>query len=120
MDTAEEKKDDVISFDDFLKVDIRVGTIVVAEKVEKSKKLLRLDVDFGEELGRRQILAGIAETYADPALLKGVPAAFVVNLAPRKMMGLESHGMILALAAKESGVALVHPSRDVANGTRLG
>jgi len=85
---------DVISFDDFLKVDIRVGLIKSAERVPKSDKLLKLQVDFGV-LGQRQILAGIGKRY-NPETIVGQRAAFVVNLAPRKMMGLESNGMILA------------------------
>lgn len=91
---------DTISFEDFLKVDIRVGTITQAEVVPKSKKLLKLQVDFGTEVGVRTILAGIAGP--DPAgkaenlNLDKPKILAVINLAPRMMMGVESHGMLLA------------------------
>lgn len=91
---------DTITFDDFLKLDIRVGTITSAEPVPKSKKLLKLAVDFGTEIGVRTILAGIAGP--DPAgkaaslNLEKPKVLAVVNLAPRMMMGIESHGMLLA------------------------
>jgi methionyl-tRNA synthetase len=93
---SENETPTTLAFEDFLKVDIRVGFIESAERVPKSDKLLKLQVDFGE-LGKRQILAGIGKSYA-PEVVIGRRAAFVVNLAPRKMMGLESHGMILAAA----------------------
>lgn len=83
-----------IVFDDFLKVDMRVGTIVSAERVPKSDKLLKLQVKFGE-LGERQIVAGIGKDY-EPEAIVGLQIVAVVNLAPRKLMGLESNGMILA------------------------
>jgi methionyl-tRNA synthetase len=122
MESTEAKKDEAITFDDFLKVDIRAGLIESAEPVPKSTKLLKLQVDFGD-LGKRQILAGIAMRY-QPDMIVGKRAAFVVNLAPRMMMGLESHGMILA---GENGdpddpsyihVAILAPS--IKNGARLG
>jgi len=83
-----------IEFDDFLKIDIRAGKITAAERVLKSDKLLKLTVDFGA-MGSRQIIAGIGKSYS-PEVLVGTITSFVVNLAPRKLMGLESHGMILA------------------------
>ena len=83
-----------ISIDDFKKVEIRVGEILSAEKIEKSDKLLRLNVSFGEET--RQVLSGIAAYFSDPAALVGKRVPFVTNLAPRMMMGLESQAMILA------------------------
>lgn len=92
---SDENKTSEISFDEFLKVDIRCGLITSAERVPKSEKLIKMIVDFGSEIGTRQILAGIGKSY-EPVSLVGVPAAFVINLPPRKMMGLESHGMILA------------------------
>jgi len=109
-----------IAFEDFLKVDIRAGTILSAEKVEKSKKLLKLIVDFGE-LGTRQILAGIGHTFEDPSALVNYQATFVVNLAPRQMMGLESHGMILAMQKKDGNVQLTGSfNSQVENGTQIG
>ncbi len=84
----------VISFEDFDKIDLRVGTVVNCEEKEGSEKLLRLTVDFGEEK-TRVILSGIKQWYS-PDDLKGKQFVFVVNLAPRKMMGEESQGMLLA------------------------
>ncbi|HEV2618869.1 MAG TPA: methionine--tRNA ligase subunit beta, partial [Acidobacteriaceae bacterium] len=84
-----------IAIDDFVKVDLRVGQIVLAERIPKADKLLRLEVELGPILGRRQILSGIAEWYT-PEELIGRRIAVIANLAPRKMRGLESHGMLLA------------------------
>jgi methionyl-tRNA synthetase len=111
------KAPDVITFDDFLKVDIRSGTITKAEAVPKSDKLLRLEVWFGGEIGSRVIMAGIAKSY-DPTTIVGLRVLAVVNLAPRKMMGVESHGMLLAGSLTE-GVALAQ-CNSVMDGTRIG
>lgn len=89
----------MISFDDFAKVELRVGTILEAEEVEGSEKLIKQIVDFGE-LGKRQILSGIKQWYK-PSQLVGKQFVYVVNLEPRKMMGLESEGMILATDTKK-------------------
>jgi methionyl-tRNA synthetase len=83
-----------ISIDDFKKVDIRIGLIRNAGKIEGSEKLLRLMVDFGTE--ERQVLSGIAAYFPNPEELVGKKCPFVINLAPRMMMGLESQAMILA------------------------
>lgn len=83
-----------ITFDDFAKIDLRVGTVTECEEKEGSEKLLRLTVDFGEE-GTRKIFSGIKQWYK-PEDLKGKQFIFVVNLAPRKMMDEESQGMLLA------------------------
>ena len=83
-----------ISIDDFKKVEIRVGEIKSAEKIEGSDKLLKLLVNFGSE--SRQVLSGIAAYFPDPQALVGKKCPFVMNLAPRMMMGLESQAMILA------------------------
>lgn len=85
---------ETISIDDFKKVDIRVGEIMLAEPVAGSEKLLRLEVNFGTE--KRQVVSGIAKHFSDMATLVGKRCAFVTNLAPRTMMGLESQAMILA------------------------
>lgn len=85
---------DFITFDEFQKVDVRIGIIKEAEKIKKSDKLLKLQVDFGED-GMRQIVAGIGKQYY-PAILVNKSAAFVLNLKPIKLMGVESNGMILA------------------------
>lgn len=83
-----------ISIDDFKKVEIRIGAIMSAEKIEGSDKLLKLKVNFGTE--ERQVLSGIAAYFPNPEDLVGKKCPFVVNLAPRTMMGLESQAMILA------------------------
>ena len=87
-----------ITIDDFAKIDLRVAQIVVAERIPKADKLLRLEVDLGTE--RRQILSGIAEFYT-PEELIGKRIAIIANLAPRKMRGLESHGMLLAASGED-------------------
>lgn len=110
-----------IEFADFLKVDIRAGRIVAAEQVPKSDKLLKLSVEFGAEIGTRQIIAGIGKSY-DASAIIGQFAAFVVNLTPRKMMGLESHGMILAgkNVPEEEGVTVAFLAPSIALGSRIG
>jgi len=104
-----------ITFDDFAKLDLRVGTIVNCEEKEGSEKLLRLTVDFGPE-GTRNILSGIKEWFK-PEDLKGKQFVFVFNLAPRKMMGEESEGMILA-AEGEKPEPLT-PLSSVPNGSSI-
>jgi len=104
------------TFDDFMKVDIRAGRITAAEAVPKSE-LLKLQVDFGE-LGTRQVLARISRSY-EPSTLVDMTAAFVVNLPPRTMKGLESNGMILA-AEIDGGVQVALLPGTVRPGTRLG
>lgn len=106
----------MINYDDFSKVEMRVGTILSAEPVEKSEKLLKLEVDFGEE--KRQILSGIAK-YFSPEDLVGKQTVFVTNLEPRQMMGLESNGMLLA-SGSEDKVVLIQPSEELPNGSTLG
>jgi methionyl-tRNA synthetase len=91
-----------ITIDDFLKIDLRVAQIVIAERIPKADKLLRLEVDLGSNHNpsRRQILSGIAEFYT-PEELIGKRIAIIANLAPRKMRGLESHGMLLAASGED-------------------
>jgi len=89
---------DSCTFDDFMKVDLRVGEVIACDAVKKSKKLLRCDVDLGFET--RQILAGVAE-HLSPEDLLGTRVVVVANLKPRKMMGLESQGMLLMAADRE-------------------
>jgi methionyl-tRNA synthetase len=114
MTETERGKDDFIEVDDFMKVDLRVAVIKEAEKVEKSKKLLRLIVDAGEA-EPRQILAGISEHYA-PEDLIGRRVVIVANLKPRKLMGLESQGMVLA-ASDDKGLSVLGVDRDVEPGS---
>jgi methionyl-tRNA synthetase len=109
----------LITIDDFAKVDLRVAQIVVAERIPKADKLLRLEVDLGPNFPRRQILAGIAEHYAPEALI-GRKVVIVANLAPRKMRGLESQGMIVAASLGDHGrPSLAGFLEDVELGARL-
>ena len=108
--------DGKITIDDFAKVDLRVGLVKVAERVPKSDKLLRLEVDIGTEV--RQVLAGIAEAYA-PETLVGRKVVIVANLAPRKMRGLESNGMIVAASLEGGKPVLASFLEDVPIGARL-
>ena len=99
-----------ISISDFMKVDLRVGEVVAAEKVEKSKKLMKMTVKIGEEM--RTIVGGIATAYTAEQLV-GRRFVFVANLQPAKLMGVESNGMILAATLPETGEAsllMVDPS----------
>jgi methionyl-tRNA synthetase len=108
-----------ITIDDFVKIDLRVAQIVVAERIPKADKLLRLEVDLGP-LGRRQILSGIAEFYT-PEELIGRRIAVISNLAPRKMRGLESHGMLLAASGDDHATKpiLATFSDEVPLGSRI-
>jgi methionyl-tRNA synthetase len=107
-----------ITIDDFAKVELRVAQIVVAERIPKADKLLRLEVDLGPH-GKRQILSGIAEFYT-PEELVGRRIVVITNLAPRKMRGLESHGMLLAASDTEGGKpALATCGEEIALGARL-
>ena len=105
-----------ITIDDFVKVDLRVAQILVAERVPKDDKLLRLEVDLGYE--KRQILAGIAQYY-EPEKLIGRKIIIVANLAPRKMRGLESNGMLLAASLPDGAPVLAGFLEEVPLGARL-
>jgi methionyl-tRNA synthetase len=108
--------DPKITIDDFAKIELRVGLVKVAERVKNADKLLRLEVDIGTEV--RQILAGIAEAY-DPESLVGRKVVIVANLAPRKMRGLESNGMIVAASLEGGKPVLAGFVEDVPIGARL-
>lgn len=104
------------TIDDFMKIEIKVGTVMSVTVVEGADKLYILSVDLGEEKSR-QILSGIREFITQEELLnKQFP--FVTNLAPRMLRGHESQGMILA-GSDEGGLALLNPSKPLTNGTRL-
>jgi methionine--tRNA ligase beta chain len=105
-----------ISYDDFSKIEIKVGKILSAEKVANADKLLRLTVDFGEEKPR-QVVSGIAETFKEPSYLTGVFAIFVTNLEPRTIKGLESQAMILATGEKDN-IVLFRPDKEVLPGQK--
>ncbi len=89
-----------ISIEDFKKIEIKIGEIISAEKVEGSEKLLKLSVSFGED-GPRQIISGISAFYPDTSALVGKKCAFATNLEPRIIKGLESQGMILAVSGED-------------------
>lgn len=109
--------DGKISIDDFLKVEMRVGQVKHAEKVKGADKLLRLEVDIGSEV--RQVVAGIALAY-EPEKLIGRKVVIVANLAPRKLRGLESNGMIVAASVGENGKpVLASFLEDVPVGAKL-
>ncbi len=107
---------DKISIDDFAKIELRVGLVKVAERVPKADKLLRLEIDIGTEV--RQVLAGIAEAYA-PETLVGRKVVIVANLAPRKLRGMESNGMIVAASLEGGKPVLASFLEDVPVGARL-
>ncbi len=106
------------SFDDFEKVDIRVGKVLECEKVKKSKKLLKFRIDDG--MGGRTILSGIAGSYPEPEKLVGMEVLFIANFAPRNMMGHDSQGMILSAVNPDGSLTLCSPSADVTPGSQVG
>ena len=105
----------MIDINEFAKLDLRIGKIETAERIEGSKKLIKLDVDVGTE--KRQMVAGIAEDY-DPENLIGVLVPVLVNMKPAKLMGVESRGMILAVEVNGKPI-LLHPDKDVPAGSRI-
>jgi tRNA-binding protein len=117
MQPAEIKPE--ITIDDLNKLDIRIGTIEKAEEIPGSDKLLRLTVNFGDHT--RVILSGMKQERDDINALEGIQTLFVVNMAPRKIFGEMSHGMIFDVGW-EDGIlpALIHPEREVPNGSRAG
>ena len=108
-----------IPFEDFEKLDIRVGLVTACEKVKKSKKLLKFHIDDGTPEGRT-ILSGIAQYYDDPQVLVGKQILFVANFAPRKMMGEESQGMILSAVNYDGTLSVTTTSTDVKPGSQVG
>jgi len=108
---------DTITYEDFAKLEIRIGEIKTVEIVEEADKLLRLTVDFGEETPR-QIISGIRTYFENPEWLVGKKCPFVTNLQPRTIRGFESQGMILAASADET-LALLFPHQDLPVGTRI-
>jgi methionyl-tRNA synthetase len=116
VSAAAPASDGKITIDDFAKIELRVGLVKVAERVPKADKLLRLEIDIGTEV--RQILAGIAEAYA-PETLVGRKVVIVANLAPRKLRGMESNGMIVAASLEGGKPVLAGFLEDVPVGARL-
>lgn len=106
---------DPITFDEFSKMDIRVGTILEAQKVQGADKLLQLTVDTG--LDKRTVVSGIAEHYK-PEEIIGQKVSILVNLAPRKIRGVESHGMILMAEDAQGKLSFASPSvSEIDNGS---
>ena len=114
---SETEKTPEIAFDDFLKVELKVGEIIACEPVPKSSKLLKETVKFGKET--RTVVSGIAKHYK-PEEMVGKKVVFVTNLAPRKVCGILSEGMILAAEDETGAMSLIVPEKDVLDGTRLG
>lgn len=114
MDVIPQKSE--ATFDDFMKMDLRTGTILEAKKVEKSNKLLQFKVDTG--IDQRTILSGIAKHYS-PEEMIGKQVTILANLAPRKIMGLESQGMILMAEDHDGKLRLIQPNEAVQNGSQI-
>ena len=110
---------DTVSFDDFEKLDIRVGLIKNCQRVPKSKKLLQFTIDDGSGTDRT-ILSGIAAFYEDPSVLVGKRILFVANFAPRQMMGIESQGMILSAVDADESLSVVTTTKPVKPGSQVG
>jgi len=108
-----------ISFQDWQKIDLRVGKILEVEDVEGADKLYKLIVDVGKEIGKRTICAGIKQRYSKKEL-KGKKIIVFVNLEPRKMRGIESQGMLLACVSDdEKNVVLISPEKDIEIGGKV-
>jgi methionyl-tRNA synthetase len=110
---------ETIDFSDWGKLDVRVGEIIEVEEIEGADKLYKLTVDFGDEIGKRTICAGIKE-YISKEKLKGKKTIFLVNLASRKLRGIESQGMILAAGSNgEDKFVLLEPNGDIPKGSKV-
>ncbi len=115
--TEEPKVDPFITLDDFKKVVAKIGTVLHAEAVPDSDKLIRCEIDFGEDTPR-QILSGIREWY-QPEQLIGRQLLYVVNLAPRKIRGLESNGMLMAVDGSDGAPVFLVPDTTVSPGSTV-
>ena len=111
-----EPQKDIITFEDFAKVDLRIGTIIEAEKMPKANKLLVLKVDTGIDV--RTIVSGIAESFS-PEEIIGKRVSVLANLAPRALRGVESQGMILMTTNAEGKLVFVNPDADAPNGSTV-
>jgi methionyl-tRNA synthetase len=109
---------DSISFNDFGKLDLRVGTIVTVEKVPETEKLYRLEVELGEEVGRRQLVSSIAGEYT-PEELQDKQIVVLVNLEPKEFRGVASQGMLLAAVKADHEAVLLMPDKPVLPGTKV-
>jgi methionyl-tRNA synthetase len=107
----------MITYDDFAKVEIRVGKILSAEKIPDTDKLLKLSVDMGET-APRQIVSGIALYFPDASILVGKKCMFVANLEPRTIRGFESNGMLFAVSTEDGKFSLLEPIGEIPPGTK--
>lgn len=105
----------MITIEDFVKVELKTGKVLEAQRVEKSNKLIVMKVDTGEE---RQIVAGIGKAYT-PEELVGRTIVVVTNLEPAKLMGVESNGMLLAASDEEGNLAVITPEKSIKAGARV-
>jgi len=105
----------MISYDDFKKLDIRIGKIITADKIEESEKLIKLMIDVGED-EPRQIIAGIAKAYPDVSELVGKEIPILINLEPKTILGYASQGMLLA-ADQEGSPVLLYPAAEIPPGS---
>jgi methionine--tRNA ligase beta chain len=110
---------EIIKYDDFAKLDLRVGTILGIEEIPGADKLFKLEVDLGNEIGKRTILAGIKQYYSKEELV-GKQIIVMVNLEPRKMKGLVSEGMLLAASTEgHEKVILLSPEKSIDAGSKV-
>ena len=110
---------EIIDFSDWEKIDLRVGKIMKAEDIEGADKLYKLTVDLGKEIGKRIVCAGIKKHYSKDEL-KNKKVIIFVNLAPRKLKGVESQGMVLAAVNDEQGkIILLTPEKDIEIGSKV-
>ncbi len=109
----------IVNFEDWMKLDLRVGQIEEVEEIEGADKLYKLTVDAGEEIGKRTICAGIKKYYSKEEL-NGKKIIVFVNLTPRKMRGIESQGMLLAAGEREDDkIFLLSVDKDAPNGSKI-
>ena len=108
--------DNKISIDEFSKIEVKVGTVKAAERVPETDKLIKCTVDFGEEAGPRTIVSGIAAYVPEPESLVGRQLAYVTNLAPRDIKGIESNVMLFAVGEGDT-FAFLAPDRPIPPGT---
>lgn len=109
----------IVNFSDWEKIDLRVGQIKNVEEIEGADKLYKLTVDLGKEIGERTVCAGL-KPYYEKENLQDKRIALFVNLAPRKLRGIESQGMILAAVSEDhSEVVLISPEKDVEIGNKI-
>lgn len=107
-----------IKYDDFKKVEIKIGKVLTVERIEKSEKLLKLSVDFAEDTGPRQIISGIAKFFPEIEYLVNKKCAFVTNLEPKPLMGLESNGMILGVGGGNEPFSIFEVRDEIITGTQ--